>query len=147
MTITILASIGTVAAGIVGGFASLLSWVRERWSIRQNDEACVGVIESRIGPEQAALLLTGREDRGVKQTKALTALIKSLSDTEKAAIRLGDVLLIKDAGTVTVRHLSPRELRYLDRHPELSTKPSELLDSLKDPGNPLGRGSISRLSI
>ena len=69
------------------------------------------------------------------QSEALMNIIKSLDKINNAVIRIGSLLVLKITNkqgevSVQVRTLTISELHFLNKHPELSNRPVEILEAL-----------------
>ncbi|MFC7386779.1 DUF6879 family protein [Sphaerisporangium rhizosphaerae] len=93
--------------------------------------------------EQAAQLqVLGRPQAEVDaaQGAAVAQLITALDKTKDAIVQIGSILLIKVDWVVSVRNLTPQELRLLDGRPELFRDPAGVLAALR--GVPDGKPAI-----
>lgn len=140
-TTALFIAIAFFVVGIVVGIIAVIGWSVTRTTVSRNRQKSEKTIEALIGRDQAADLLDVESSGDVRVTEAMASLIESLADTERAVVQVGDILLIKDSDRVLTRLLTPRQLRYLERHPDLLKSPSDILRALDDPTNPLGRPS------
>jgi hypothetical protein len=146
MIAILIASVAAVVVATVLAVSSLVNWGEERWIVSRSEERSARIIKDQIGSDQAANLMKSAGRVDVKFTEALTLLIESLAETNQAVIQVGNTLLIKDSGKVSTRTLTSRDLRYLERHPDLLENPSDILRVLDDPTSPLGGHSSTTLS-
>lgn len=131
----------------VEDLASAFGWVIERASpgiegswfksfrirvkdVVASDEGSALVSELRRAGELRAIHeVQSRVDDA--QSTAAARLIESLANTQQAALFVGSILVIKNDGRITVLTLSPRQMIYLEQHPDLINDPGALLRALQ----------------
>jgi hypothetical protein len=95
-------------------------------------------MQRRLAAVERAVQVAGLDKRQAEvdstQADAVQTLISSLKGIDRACIRVGSVLLVKypvqGKPVVLVRNLSPREVRALERFPEIQQQPDRVFSAL-----------------
>ncbi|GAA2861594.1 hypothetical protein [Nonomuraea rubra] len=61
------------------------------------------------------------------EAEAMSRLIDAMAETPSAVMRAGRLLVVKEGGQTAVRHLTPGEAAFFDRHPELHRRPADIM--------------------
>ncbi len=105
------------------------SWFR-RFTFRARPYARHLLAEAEHGL-RLKLIHAAQADVDSKQGNAVAALVAALENTHSAAIQIGSILLVKQAGVTSVRNLTPAEQAHLSRHPSLLRHPENILARLE----------------
>lgn len=139
---SIAAGIGAAAIGLL---VTLFEWARARRTLLRAETAHESA-KALIGDEANINLLQGPQERiDVEQAKAVSQLLQALGDTSEAVVRIGTNLVVKSGGRTFVRNLNTKELRYLDKNPQLGQSPDLIISAMNDPEGPFASGGTNSM--
>ncbi len=110
------------------------SWFK-RMFVRTKEATTVGHVRDTLSDLEKTLemriIATPEPEIDSRQSESVALLLDALQRTEEAVIQIGSILLIKHAGAILARSLTPRELIYFERHSFLFKSPAGALDALR----------------
>lgn len=111
------------------------SWFRDMWATVTKKARTPAGQEALLVAAHAAetrLVLAPDADVTTKLLQGVGPVITSLESTQHAVIRLGNVLIVKVNGVVTVVQLTAAQQLLLNHRPELACSPHEILAALNE---------------
>ena len=133
-----------ILGGALGMLVTLFAWARTRVTLRRAEKKTQEDARSVLDEDIKIDLVRGpQENIDARQADAVAEVLRALQETDNAVLQIGTILVIKVNGSVNVRELTTKELRYLERHQELMRSPEAMLTALTDPNTPFSSSRVT----